>query len=275
MATKETVEMGSRWSVGNGRKVEIFHDKWIPSPDTLKVISPQGQNVNLVKVAQLINGETEMWKVDLIKETFLPHEAEVILGISLSPRLLKDSLLWAWSKNGTFIVRSAYRVALMVLKKASSTREKGDCLDRKKTFEIWKSIWKLNCPNKIKHFLWRSCKNIIPTNFCLASRRVIADGSCGFCGDCELSCHVLWDCKVASEVWKEVGLNLPKLYHPSKDFIDVVWTLKEREGVSDWELFAITTWMVWNNRNVFKNEGRCKEPKRIAKEAREYAMEVA
>lgn len=124
MAAKETAEMGSRWSVGNGRKVEIFHDKWIPSPDTFKVISPQGQNVNLVKVAQLINGEMEMWKVDLIKETFLPHEAEVILGISLSPRLLKDSLLWAWSKNGTFIVRSAYRVAPWCLRKQARQERK-------------------------------------------------------------------------------------------------------------------------------------------------------
>ncbi|XP_075661709.1 uncharacterized protein LOC142631428 [Castanea sativa] len=53
------------------------------------------------------------------------------------------------------------------------------------------------------------------------------------------------------------------------------WTLKEKDGVSDWELFAITAWMVWNNRNVFKHEGRCKDPKRIAMEAREYAKDVA
>lgn len=69
--------------------------------------------------------------------------------------------------------------------------------------------------------------------------------------------------------------QLPKMDQPMKDFIDVVWSLKEREGVSDWELFAIIVWMVWNNRNVFKNEGRCKDPKRIAMEAREYAKEVA
>lgn len=60
-----------------------------------------------------------------------------------------------------------------------------------------------------------------------------------------------------------------------KDFIDVVWTLKEKDGVSDWELFAITTWMIWNNRNMFKHEGRCKDLKRIAMEAREYVKDVA
>ena len=55
----------------------------------------------------------------------------------------------------------------------------------------------------------------------------------------------------------------------------MVWMLEERESVSDWELFTIMAWMVWNNRNAFKHEGRCKDPKKIAMEAREYAKEVA
>ena len=108
MAAKETIEMSSRWCVGNGKNVEIWHDKWIPTPDTFKVISPQGLNVELVKVAQLIDGDTGMWKVDLIKETFLPHEADVIIGMPLSSRLPEDSLLWALSKNGNFTLRNAY-----------------------------------------------------------------------------------------------------------------------------------------------------------------------
>ena len=103
---------------------------------------------------------------------------------------------------------------------------------------------------------------------------MVLDNSCGFCGGCESSGHVLWDC-VAVEVWREVEINLPILKQSMKNFIDVVWTLKERDGVLDWELFAITTWMLWNNRNVFKHEGRCKEPKRIALDAREYVQEVA
>ena len=85
----------------------------------------------------------------------------------------------------------------------------------------------------------------------------------------------MWDCVVAAEVWKEVDINLPILKQPMKNFIDVVWSLKERDGDSDWELFAITAWMIWNNRNMFKHKGRCKEPKRISLDAREYVKEVA
>ena len=166
-------------------------------------------------------------------------------------------------------------MALKILKATNSAKESGDCSDKGKSAGLWKLVWKLHCPNKIKHFLWRACKNILPTNFCLTFRSVALDSSCGFYGGYESSGHALWDCAIAAKVWKGVGLNLPKLNQPMKEFIDVVWTLNERKGVLDWELFAITAWMVWNNRNTFKHEGRCKDPKKIAMEAKEYAKEVA
>lgn len=142
-------------------------------------------------MAQLIDEDTRMWKLDLIKKTFFSHEAEVILGMPLSPRMLKDSLIWAWSKNNDFIVKSAYSMALKVLKKAHLAKEGGECSNKGKIAGLWKLVWQLECPNKIKHFLWRACKNIIPTNFCLASRKVTLDSSCGFCGGYESSSHAL------------------------------------------------------------------------------------
>lgn len=96
MEAKETIEVGSRWIVRNGRKVNIWHDRWLLSPDSFKVINPQRQNLNLEKVAQLIDSESGLWKAELIKEIFIPHEAETILCFPLSPRLLEDSVIWAW-----------------------------------------------------------------------------------------------------------------------------------------------------------------------------------
>lgn len=42
------------------------------------------------------------------------------------------------------------------------------------------------------------------------------------------------------EVWKEVELGLPVLNQPTRDFVDVVWALKDRKEDIEWELFAIT-----------------------------------
>ena len=97
-------------------------------------------------------------------------------------------------------MRSAYGVAFKMLKTANSTKESGACSYKGKSEGLWKLVWKLNCPNKIKHFLWRACKNILPTNFCLASRRVASDSSCNFCGVYESLSHALWDCAIVVEV---------------------------------------------------------------------------
>ena len=57
MAAKETIEAGSRWLIGNRRKVNIWRDRWLPFPNSFKVISPQRHNTDVEKVAQLINSE--------------------------------------------------------------------------------------------------------------------------------------------------------------------------------------------------------------------------
>ena len=76
------------------------------------------------------------------------------------------------------------------------------------------------------------------------------------------------------EAWKEAELGLPVPNQPIRDFVDVVWALKERKVDLDWDLFVITTWLIWNNRNSFKYEGKCKEARRIAKEARDLGQEM-
>ena len=64
------------------------------------------------KVANLLNCEKSTWDMDKVNNTFLPHDANVVLSIPICPSLPKDSLIWAWTNNGRFTVRSAYRVAL-------------------------------------------------------------------------------------------------------------------------------------------------------------------
>lgn len=87
-------------------------------------------------VAQLIDRGTGTWKAKLLREVFLPYEVEIILSIPLSPQMPEDSKVWAWSKNGLFTVRSAYRVSLKLLRKPCSTRESGDCSDKTKIARV-------------------------------------------------------------------------------------------------------------------------------------------
>ena len=99
------------------------------------------------------------------------------------------------------------------------------------------------------------------------------EDSCGFCGLCETLGHILWGCKVGSEVCKEMSLSTKQLPHCLVEFFDMVWCLKESKYVQDWEGFAITTWKIWNNRNALKHEGKGRQPKLIAGEAQAYVEE--
>ena len=64
------------------------------------------------QVSELIDHDTSSWNSELIRDVFLPHEAEVILGLVLSSRLPEDRLVWAPSSNGRFSIQSAYMVAM-------------------------------------------------------------------------------------------------------------------------------------------------------------------
>ena len=101
--------------------------------------------------------------MERVRNTFLPHEAEVILSIPISAGFPADSILWAGTSNGKFIVKNTYKIAQKVLKENLRRVEEGGNSDNSRMKAIWKTVWRLNCPNKIKHLLWRACKNILPT----------------------------------------------------------------------------------------------------------------
>ena len=95
MTAKDLIMRGSRWVIGNGERVHIWEDRWILSPDSFKVVSSRGLSTNVVLVSSLINRETRDWDVNLVRNTFLPHKVEIVLGIPISLRPPDDSLVWA------------------------------------------------------------------------------------------------------------------------------------------------------------------------------------
>ena len=191
LAARGIIEKGLRWSIGNGKKVNIWKDRWLPTPVSFKVCNPRRQGSNVEMVANLLDCENGIWDANKVKDTFLPHKANVVFGIPISPCLPEDSFIWTRTNNGRFMVRSAYGVALQALKEGKQVGDSGDCSDSSKMTNILKSIWKLQCPSKIKHFMWRACKNILPTYHCLARRKVTLMDGCVFCGKNETLGHTL------------------------------------------------------------------------------------
>ena len=141
--------------------------------------------------------------------------------------------------------------------------------------EFWKAIWGLKCPSKVRHFMWRACKNILPTNLCLCIRKVSIGDECGLCRMVKSSGHALWGCWLADAVWKEARISLPRGCQPYRDFIDVVWKFWEERKEGVLERLACTVWCIWKNKNVAKFEGKCKDARKIMTEATALVKEFS
>ena len=102
--------------------------------------------------------------------------------------------------DGEYSVQSAYQ---MLVEAENITLPSSSSSDS--TQDVWKKIWKLRVPNKIRHFLWRAVKNSLPTKMNLKARHIPLDDTCDYCGDhSESILHCLWLCDQSRSVWFSV-----------------------------------------------------------------------
>lgn len=80
--------------------------------------------------------------------------------LALPVNTARDNVLaWHYDNKGLFSVKSAYKVCRRnTLLKQNSSSGSADSRD-----DIWKRIWKMDCPNKVKHFIWRAAHNSHPS----------------------------------------------------------------------------------------------------------------
>ena len=189
----EVIRKGTRWRVGNGKTIHIWEDKWLSTPTTYKEISPPYCIDDFPMVSAPIDQNTKRWKANLIKKTFLPFEVDTILSIPLSYSFPDDKLIWLGNKRGVFTVRSAYYMALLLVE----TCNEGESSVGDPRTLLWKKVWHLNLPEKIRIFAWQACMNTLPTMQHLKVRGVNINGSCPLCGQGpENTMHTLfnYDC---------------------------------------------------------------------------------
>ena len=64
----------------------------------------------LDKVCDFFYPNTKMWNVELLETLFYPCEVEVIRRIYVSSLCHEDYLMWPWSPDGSYSVKSAYQM---------------------------------------------------------------------------------------------------------------------------------------------------------------------
>ena len=115
-------------------------------------------------MSDLIELDMNCWRQDLVMTTFRSEDAKAICQIPLSRRCVADLIIWMHNRNGRYSVKFGYYVARQVLKNESLVESSRGNDEQK----VWKALWTLKVPNKIKIFGWKACHRILPTHFNLA-----------------------------------------------------------------------------------------------------------
>ncbi|XP_023884264.1 uncharacterized protein LOC111996510 [Quercus suber] len=203
-------------------------------------------------VSSLIDPTTKWWRVNLVRATFLPFEADTILKIPLSHDLPEDKIIWLGNCRGVFTVKSAYHIALNLLN--SMVGE--ECSNGDPCKPIWKKLWHLNLSAKIKIFAWRACVNGLPTMEAIYSRGILQTKSCPVCGnEAENLDHALLDCAFSSSVWSLWSENPLSTHGIKKSFLDSILYILSHATFQDLEIFFAIAWAVWFNKNRLVHEG--------------------
>ena len=105
-------------------------------------------------------------------------------------------------------------------------------------------------PQKIKLFIWKACKDILPINLNLYRKKISSSLTCELCDeDPESMMHVLVHCQFAQEVWRHIPLASILNWPPSHLFADFIHHGLQILNSPDIELFFTIAWRLWTARN--------------------------
>ena len=95
IGARNVIRKGMVWHMGTGEVVRIKEDGWLPGHANCSVISPLPSMAPNVKVSSLIDPDRVAWRTKVVQQLFMPHEADIILGIPLSTHRPDDRIIWA------------------------------------------------------------------------------------------------------------------------------------------------------------------------------------
>ncbi|XP_026399043.1 uncharacterized protein LOC113294886 [Papaver somniferum] len=233
--------------INNGKTTKIWVDRWVISHEfKLEPLHPY--HLQYEYVCELIIQGTNSWNVPFLNDLFIPEVVNKIVRIQLSVTE-EDVIKWMPSKDGNFTVKSAYN-------KLMEPRIQNQIAISVVPQGIWKSLWKMKLPHRVKLFIWKCLKDIVPTRVCLSQDMNPIDVSCAICNsEAESLYHLLVLCNHAKEVWRILNVNIDRIiinYHSIREWIMSWFQGVENAGDDDlktWRsLLMVGCWIIWKER---------------------------
>jgi ribonuclease HI len=210
--------------------------------------------MNYTKVSQLIDPYSGLWDEPRLRELFLTVDVNRILQIPLNTQGFDDFIAWNHTKHGRFTVRSAYYLQWKHKfgPRAGQLSMPGSSVNN----PVWKSLWKLKIPGKVKIFIWRAMHGIIPVKSILVNRHVGTSGQCPICYQAaEDIMHLLFKCPTAADLWGALGISSAineavTIDRSGSAVLEFLFTRKESQmpgfqNLGLKETIAVGAWYLW------------------------------
>lgn len=238
LAQKSFMLENSCIQIGNGQNTSFWYDKWMePGPIVQQVNKDPPRLCDYARVSTFIqNGHWNLHPVvEWIPKLIIDHIHKCPL---LFDPALEDGYRWILDKKGSSSIASCYNTLMPPVEY--------EC-------NIWKKVWKLKIPSKMRFHLWRMCHEALPIASCLALISHTVDRKCCIClNPMESHMHVFRVCPLAGATWAKFlnSTNGPFLHFffnlDKHDWI--IFNLSTNVHRHRVGKFAVISWHIWQYR---------------------------
>ena len=114
---------------------------------------------------------------------------------------------------------------------------------------VWKLLWSLKVPPKVRNMLWRAASSCLPTKAQLCNKMIPIDPWCPMCcNQTETIMHSLVFCPFARECWLRCGVSIP--IFSSISCVDWLSNNFQDPSVEIRHTIAMVCWSIWTARNA-------------------------
>jgi hypothetical protein len=152
-SAKDVIRRGFQWSIGTGEHIPVWYHPWLSNAARILPSTHHHLEGPSIRVSDLLVTPQKQWNMELINDFFDNATVRNIFNTPLFPSVTHDVLVWKFERDDAYSVKSAYKDILNHDVAVVHHRVPG----------IWNCIWSLKLPLKVKNFLWRACRNCLPT----------------------------------------------------------------------------------------------------------------
>ncbi|OVA06706.1 Reverse transcriptase zinc-binding domain [Macleaya cordata] len=242
---KHAVKDGYCWSIGDGKKIFIWEEPWIPSLSGFRVERPpliEGRSI--FWVCDLFRHGSKAWDEELLTTPFNSVAVQTILKIKIPEADVPDEIIWTKTINGQFTTKSLYRSLTVYQASSSSASSSSD-------FFPWSTFWKCkHISPRVLYFIWRVINNALAVrhNTCKFIHDALSD--CPLCYSAtETTDHLYMHCPFTQALWfaSPLSLIIEDENLTVKDLISS-W-LSSHNGPTILHMGACLLWCLWKARN--------------------------